>query len=104
LYSDTAYFATAIPRGDACTSGGASWLYAVDLLDGTASGELYSENVLIVGLTAVELATDSGSSGEVKIGIISNQSDGGLGVKIVNDKKAGGSVLQHRTSWRELAN
>ena len=102
LYSNVMYLATAIPRGDACTSGGASWLYKIDLLDGGGSGELYSNNVMISGLTAVELAPNG--SDDPQIGILINESGGEMKMKLDDGDKSPGSAKVRRTSWRELAN
>jgi type IV pilus assembly protein PilY1 len=107
IYSNTLYLATAIPKGDACTSGGASWLYKVSLLDGTTTGELYSSTEMISGLTVVELAASSSSGSETgsqEIGIVIQKSNGEMKVNTDTGGSSGGSVSARRTSWRELAN
>lgn len=108
IFSNTLYLATAIPNGDACTSGGSSWLYKVNLLDGTSTGELYSSTEMISGLTVVELAASStgseGSDSSQTIGIVIQKSGGGMGVNTDSGGSSGGSVSARRTSWRELAN
>ncbi|MDM0075145.1 PilC/PilY family type IV pilus protein [Variovorax sp. J2P1-59] len=91
---------TAIPNGDACSSGGSSWRYFLNAANGNgfenvAAGGLWSANALIVGQSWVKL-----ENGETRI--IRQSSDGTI--KTERPPGGGGSAgVPHRNSWRELA-
>ena len=93
--------ATNIPKSDACTAGGESWLYRLNISTGLApsnaadAGE-WLGNAMTAGLRVVQLTTGltraivTDATGKVK------DVDGGGG--------GGGSAASaRRTSWRELA-
>ena len=88
-------FASAIPSGDACTTGGASRLYLCDITTGNCTGELYSESSLIVGMTI--LTTDTGD-----LVALIRDSTGNTVVKSVGSGSNTGVGTARRTSWREL--
>lgn len=109
---------TAIPEGDACASSGSSYLYYLNindgspLLSGSVAGFQFSKDSIIVGITWMQTAsTKNSTTGE----------DETLSRLIVNDnkgneitlsppggdpnKKPGGTLGGlRRTSWRELVN
>lgn len=91
---------TTIPKGDACVSGGSSWLYFLNAATGSniganPVGSEFSSTNLIAGTNWVR-----DSNGNIRL--IVQTSDG----KIVTQKPpvtgSGGSGTAHRTSWREL--
>ena len=92
---------TAIPSGNACTSGGSSWLYYLNALTGgvindqTPAGTQFSDKTLLVGTSWVR-----DSNGNTRL--IVQGSDGTLVTRTppVNAGGSGGTV--RRTSWREL--
>ncbi|HET8695375.1 MAG TPA: PilC/PilY family type IV pilus protein, partial [Aquabacterium sp.] len=91
---------TAIPNGDACSSGGSSWRYYFNLTTGSAIpgadiGARWSTNTLIVGISWVKDA-----DGNVRT--IFQDSDGKLRTEVPPTVAGGGSGVAHRTSWREL--
>ena len=88
-------FGSAIPSGDACTTGGASRFYVCDIPTGGCTGELFSDSSLIVGMTV--LTTDSGSQV-----VLIRDSTGRTIIKPLNPGGSGGPGTAHRTSWREL--
>ena len=56
--------ASAVPSGDACTTGGSSWLYRINITSGQAQppspfGQLFSQEAIIVGLVGARLADGS---------------------------------------------
>jgi len=88
-------FASAIPSGDACTTGGASRYYVCDIPTGSCTGELYSDSALIVGMTV--LVTDTGDQI-----VLLRDSTGKTVPEQINTGGSGGIGAAHRTSWREL--
>ncbi|MBS1161291.1 MAG: pilus assembly protein PilY [Proteobacteria bacterium] len=94
LAGNTLYAASAIPSGTACTSGGASWIYTINLLDGSSTGMMYSDSALIVGITAV--------SADGKNVLLVKDSTGNTKPTPGGDGGGGGGTAVHRTSWREL--
>ncbi|MFT3813230.1 MAG: PilC/PilY family type IV pilus protein [Acidovorax sp.] len=123
LVSGMLSVATAIPKGDACTSGGSSWTYYLNAANGNAlgntAGSKSSDNALIVGQNAVALATSTTGGSGVDTGGGSGGGDGnsnGSGVGIVQQNSDGSTVIKkpgvgsssnltpQRTSWRELVN
>lgn len=99
LQFGTLSVATAIPSGDACSSGGKSWRYYLNAANGNSledpAGQLWSDTALIVGQSWVKL-----ENGETRI--LRQSSDGSI--KIERPPGGGGAAgLPHRTSWRELA-
>ncbi|VTU33999.1 Tfp pilus assembly protein, tip-associated adhesin PilY1 [Variovorax sp. SRS16] len=101
LQFNTLAIATAIPNGDACASGGSSWRYYLDVTNGgvittNPTGEQWSSNSLIVGLTWVK-----DSNGNIRI--ITQGSNGDLKPDTPPIPPITGSGSAHRTSWRELS-
>lgn len=91
---------TAIPNGDACASGGGSWLYYLGIANGSAVstnpvGVRWSPDSLIVGLNWIK-----DTSGNVQI-IIENN-DGSLTRQTPPVPPPSGPGGAHRSSWREL--
>jgi len=89
---------TAIPNGDACSSGGSSWRYYLNAANGNAledpAGQAWSDNALIVGQSWVKL-----DNGETRI--LRQNSDGSIQVE--RPPGGGGTAgVPHRNSWREL--
>jgi len=102
LELNTLAVSTGIPSSDACTSGGSSWLYYLNVANGNAVttnpvGVQYSSEALIVGMNWVK-----DTSGNVHI--LVQDSKGGIAP--VNPPVNQGTSLNatHRTSWRELTN
>ncbi|WP_411879004.1 pilus assembly protein [Polaromonas sp. YR568] len=100
---NTLNIGTNLPSSDACTVGGESFLYKFDVTtgaaaSGTASVGSYVGNVLIQGLTSVQLTNSDGSQGSTEN--ILTTSDGQLKTDI-NSTPAAAANLR-RTSWREL--
>lgn len=101
LQFNTLAVTTAVPNGDACSSGGSSWLYYVNvasgsaLMNGNVLGTVLSETSLAAGLSWVKL--DNGTTR-----IIVQDSSGAL--RVVEPPESSASVKGplHRTSWREL--
>jgi type IV pilus assembly protein PilY1 len=99
LLSDTLMIGTAIPSGDACTSGGSSWFYSLDAANGgvvsnNPVGEQWSATSLIAGQTLVRDAR-----GNIR-NLVQN-TDGTITQKEISGSTSGlGSA--RRTSWREL--
>jgi type IV pilus assembly protein PilY1 len=102
---NTLVVASAIPGTSVCTpSGGSSWLYELDVANGTGTDDLLG-NYLAVGITWIETGSSaSGTSGSTstssKLEIVGSdasitQKDGG--------SQTPNSGSPHRTSWRELA-
>ncbi|VTU39088.1 Tfp pilus assembly protein, tip-associated adhesin PilY1 [Variovorax sp. PBL-H6] len=98
LQFGTLSIGTAIPSGDACSSGGSSWRYYLNAANGNAledpAGEQWSANALIVGQSWVKL-----ENGETRI--LRQNSDGTI--KTERPPGGGGAAgVPHRNSWREL--
>jgi type IV pilus assembly protein PilY1 len=108
---------TAIPEGDACASTGSSYLYYLNINDGSpllsggVAGFQFSKDSIIVGVTWVQTSGTKDSSGKVVT----------TSKLIVNDSKGNDVTLSppggtggggetgtlgtlRRTSWRELVN
>ncbi len=96
LALDTLFIGTNIPANDACTVGGNSFLYKFNIVNGS-SVATYIGNVLIQGLTVVQLTT-GGAAGSLDA--ILTRSDGSLQTDITATPPTGGPLK--RTSWREL--
>ena len=103
LQFNTLAIGTAIPNGDACSAGGTSWRYFLDVTNGgvittgTAAGQQWAEKALIVGMSWVK-----DSSGNVRI--IYQDSNGTIQSEIPPIVQTSGPGSAHRTSWRELTN
>lgn len=98
LTPTTLIAASAIPKGDVCTSGGASRLYSIQLNSGSAVGSLYSDSTLIVGFRVVKQSDNT-------LVVLTTDSTGKSGRQVPPGGGGGGSsTTPHRTSWRELAN
>lgn len=100
LQFDTLSIATAIPNSDACSSGGSSWRYYLNVRDGTGftdvAGELWSASSLIVGQSWVKLTND-------ETRILRQGSDGSI--RAERPPGGGGAAgMPLRSAWRELAN
>jgi type IV pilus assembly protein PilY1 len=101
LQFNTLAVTTAVPNGDACSSGGSSWLYYLNvasgsaLMNGNVLGTVLSQTSLAAGLSWVKL-----SNGTTRI--IVQDSSGSL--RVVEPPESSSSVKGplHRTSWREL--
>ncbi|MGE5450232.1 MAG: pilus assembly protein [Acidobacteriota bacterium] len=101
LQLNTLAIGSAIPNGNPCASGGSSWLYYLNAVNGglvngaTDAGSVYSPDTLIVGTSYVKDA-----DGNLRLIVQDNKG------KITSSKaKAGSSTTggsAHRTSWREL--
>ncbi|RMX03031.1 hypothetical protein D8I35_17825 [Corticibacter populi] len=87
---------TAIPSGDVCSSGGASWLYYFTISSGAVTAEQFSADSLIVGLTVV-----TASDGSIKV--LVRDSSGGSTVEDAGQSDATAAIQRaRRISWREL--
>lgn len=91
---------TTIPKGDACVSGGSSWLYFLNAATGSNIGDgpvgsEFSSTNLIAGTNWVR-----DSNGNIRL--IVQTSDGKIVTKKPPVTGSGGSGTAHRTSWREL--
>ena len=92
---------TAIPTGDACASGGSSWLYYLNALTGgiinsqTPAGTQFSNKTLLVGTSWVR-----DSDGNTRL--IVQGSDGTLTTRTPPVPGSGSGGTVRRTSWREL--
>ena len=92
---------TAIPSGNACTSGGSSWLYYLNALTGgvinsqTPAGTQFSDKTLLVGTSWVR-----DSDGNTRL--IVQGSDGTLTTRTPPVPGSGSGGTVRRTSWREL--
>lgn len=100
LQLNTLAIGTAVPNGDACTIGGSSWRYYLNIATGGAAGKepagvLWNKTNLLVGISWVKDA-----DGNVRT--IFQDSRGVLTPEVppTNASSSGGSA--HRTSWREL--
>jgi type IV pilus assembly protein PilY1 len=93
--------ATAIPSGDACASGGSSWLYYFDFTSGgalpgqTIIGQQVAPAALIVGLTWTRDASG-------KIRLIRTKSDRTADQDDPPLNAPASTITTNRTSWREL--
>ncbi len=102
LELNTLAVSTGIPNSDACTSGGSSWLYFLNVANGNAVttnpvGVQYSSEALIVGMNWVK-----DTSGNVHI--LVQDSKGGLAPVNPPVNQGSSPNSTHRTSWRELTN
>lgn len=100
LQLSTLVVPTSIPNGDACASGGASWLYFLNATNGSTIntnpvGTEQSDTTLIVGTNWVR-----DSDGNIRL--IVQGSDGKIETKTPPVTGSGGTGTAHRTSWREL--
>ena len=93
---DTLYVGSNLPKNDACTVGGDSFLYRFDILTGKVRAN-YVGNVLLMGVTTVQLTTGANAS---SMETIVTTSKGEL-KPFVEPPSIGGGTLK-RTSWREL--
>lgn len=100
LVLNTLYVGTNVPKTDACTVGGTSWLYKLDIAKGSAIANANEQaigislgNVLIMGLTNVQLTTGN-------LATIVTRSDATLDTVIGAQPSGPGSL--RRTSWRIL--
>jgi len=90
--------ATAIPTGDACSSGGSSWNYFLGANSGSAlqnvAGAEVSANALIVGQSFIRMA-------DGKLRMLRQLSDSTTGI-VDSPSGASSNITPQRTSWREL--
>lgn len=100
LVLNALYVGTNVPKNDACTVGGTSWLYKLDIAKGSAIAGATENalavslgNVLIMGLTNVQLTTRN-------VATIVTRSDGTLSTVVGAQPSSSGA--KRRTSWREL--
>ncbi|MET3465535.1 pilus assembly protein [Variovorax atrisoli] len=99
MLGETLVVGSAIPTGDACASGGSSWLYNVNVTNGGQIGDgpvgtQWSSTSMIAGMTLVRDA-----NGNIR-NLIQN-TDGTITQKQIDSASTGlGSA--RRTSWREL--
>jgi len=101
LQFTTLAFASTIPTGDACSSGGGSWIYYLDVKNGgiitnNPAGALFNTGSLIVGLSWVHTST-----GDSKIIVQGSNGDRSTATPQVDGSGASGGGA-HRSSWREL--
>lgn len=92
----TLFVGSNLPSSDACTVGGQSFLYQFDIGTGTSVAN-YVGNVMIQGLTLVQLTTGAAAGSVVTI---ITRSDGTLQSIVGSPSTATNSL--RRTSWREL--
>ncbi|WP_427911745.1 PilC/PilY family type IV pilus protein [Ramlibacter sp. MMS24-I3-19] len=107
LTLDTLTVGTILPSGTACTVGGESFLYRFNIttggstlgaaVNGSAAIGTYVGNVLIQGLTTVQLKAGTQSSSIVTI---TTRSDATLQTDVTAAPTSSASL--RRTSWREL--
>ena len=100
LVLNALYVGTNVPKNDACTVGGTSWLYKLDIAKGSAIANSPESaiavslgNVLIMGMTNVQLTTGS-------VATIVTRSDGTLKTVTGAQPTIAGNL--RRTSWRTL--
>lgn len=91
---------TTIPNGDACSSGGSSWLYYLNAATGgtvnkNPVGAQQSDHTLLVGTNWVR-----DSDGNIRL--IVQDSSGKITTETPPVSGASGTGTAHRTSWREL--
>lgn len=96
LALDTIYVGSNLPKDEDCSVGGDSFLYKFDITTGQSTG-VYVGNVLIQGLTLVQL-TKGSSPGSIVT--IITRSDGTLQTEVGQPPAVIGAL--RRTSWREL--
>jgi type IV pilus assembly protein PilY1 len=94
---ETLFVGSNLPSSDSCTVGGQSFLYQFNIASGTSTSS-YVGNVMIQGLTLVQLTTGAASGSVVSI---LTRSDGTL-QSLVGAPTSTSANLR-RTSWRELA-
>jgi type IV pilus assembly protein PilY1 len=92
--------ATAIPNSDACSLGGSSWRYFLNVDNGgpvttSPPGVQWSANALLVGLSWIK-----DSSGNVRL--VGQGSNGEIRTEIPANPNLGGTGVAHRNAWREL--
>ena len=104
LVLNTLFVGTNTPKNDACTVGGTSMLYKLDIGTGSAlsnstdhAAAVSLGNVLVMGMTTVQLG---GGTGTGNVSTIVSRSDGTLST--VTGAQAGGHGALRRTSWRVL--
>ncbi|MFG6488944.1 PilC/PilY family type IV pilus protein [Roseateles sp. BYS78W] len=97
LHGLTLTMTTAVPSGDACKSGGSSWIYYINLGTLTGNATLWSLTSLVVGVSEI-----TNANGDVMD--IFNGSDGTVGVQTPPISPNTLSGVTTRTSWRELSN
>ncbi|MCC2632808.1 MAG: pilus assembly protein PilY [Ramlibacter sp.] len=96
LALETLFVGSNLPSNDSCTVGGQSFLYEFNIGTG-GSTSTYVGNVMIQGLTLVQLTTGSAAGSVVSI---ITRSDGTL-QSLVGSPTTSTNTLK-RTSWREL--
>lgn len=96
LALDTLYVGSNLPKDEDCSVGGNSFLYQFNILTGASEG-IYIGNVLVQGLTLVQLTTGANSGSIVSI---ITRSDGSLQTEVGDPPAVTGTL--RRTSWREL--
>lgn len=96
LALDTIYVGSNLPKDEDCSVGGDSFLYQFNLGTGASTAN-YVGNVLVQGLTIVQL-TKGSSAGSIVT--IITRSDGSLQTDVGAPPTVAGSL--RRTSWREL--
>jgi len=106
LVLNTLFVGTNIPSSDACTVGGTSVLYKLDIGTGSAvsgatdrAAGLSLGNVLMMGMTTVQLQ-GAGGPGTGNLTTIITRSDGTLGTVTGSQPTLHGAL--RRTSWRVL--
>ena len=100
LVGNTLTVASTLPNSNACSSGGSSWLYRIDITnglpkDGGVLGQLYSNEAVIVGLTSATL-----TSGDSRLFV--KDSSGKTEIRGGEPAPSPGSGDPRRSSWREL--
>ncbi|KPU92212.1 hypothetical protein APR50_24115 [Variovorax paradoxus] len=99
LQSGVLAIGTAIPTGDACSSGGSSWNYTLSTSNGSAlqnvAGSLVSANSVIVGQSFVRMA-------DGRLRLLRQLSDGSTSLE-ETPTGSNSNIVPQRTSWRELA-
>lgn len=100
LLGGTLMVGSAIPSGDACTTGGSSWFYGLDATNGgvvnsnTPAGQQWSDSALIAGQTLVRDANGNRRN-------LVTDTAGNIRTQDVEGASSGlGSA--RRSSWREL--
>jgi type IV pilus assembly protein PilY1 len=97
LQENTLTVASAIPRSDACSAGGSSWVYDINIVSGLPNasiiGQLFDADSLIVGLTST---TGVANFQYFKL------SDGSIRRRDGAPPLPPGSADPRRSSWREL--
>ena len=94
------YVGTNVPNQDACSAGGNSWLYKLDISTGTALSTapegavaVSLGNVLIVGMTNVQLTSKT-------VATVVTKSDGTVSTVVGTQPGTNGPIK--KTSWRVL--